>query len=381
MRKDVLKEIGMLVVKVGTSVLADPLRGGLDIRRMEGIVEGICWAWERGIKTILVSSGAIGAGMSKLGVHKRPKSLNKLQALAAVGQGILIGTYMDIFERYGRVAAQILLTRDDFSDRRRYINAKNTMDELLRAGITPIINENDAIAVEEIKFGDNDNLSALVANMVQADLLLILSDVDGLYEADPKKDPDARLISVVREITVDLEWASKGPGSELGSGGMSSKLEAIKRVVLSGGMAAIVNGTLEGVIRRFLEGDEIGTLFFSERRRLAGRKRWIAFGRNPKGSIIVDEGAVEALARGGKSLLPSGVIGVDGCFGIGDLVVIRNPKGEEVARGLVNYSSEEVERIKGHKVGEIESILGYRYRDEVIHRDNLVLTFYKRGGG
>jgi glutamate 5-kinase len=381
MRGEAMRGVKTLVVKVGTAILTDPLGAGLDRRRMEGIVEGICWAWDKGIRTVLVSSGAIGAGMSKLGVRKRPSSLNKLQALAAIGQGILIGSYMEMFESRGRLAAQILLTQDDFTDRRRYINAKNTIDELLMAGITPIINENDAIAVEEIRFGDNDNLSALVANMVKADLLLILSDVDGLYEADPKKDPNANLISIVNEITPELERISKGPGSEVGSGGMSSKVEAVKKVVLSGGMAVIANGKLDGVIRRVLEGEEIGTLFFPKGARLTGRKRWIAFGRNPKGSITVDDGAVEAITRRGKSLLPSGVVRVDGRFGIGDLVIVRDLGGREIARGLVNYSSEEVDRIKGHKVAEIESMLGYKYRNEVIHRDNLVLMARDHGKG
>ena len=376
-----MRGVKTLVVKVGTAILTDPLGVGLDKRRMEEIVEGICWAWDKGIRTVLVSSGAIGAGMSKLGVKKRPSSLNKLQVLAAVGQGILIGSYMEMFESRGRLAAQILLTQDDFTDRRRYINAKNTIDELLMAGITPIVNENDAIAVEEIRFGDNDNLSALVANMVKADLLLILSDVDGLYEADPKRDPNANLISLVNEITPELERISKGPGSEIGSGGMSSKVEAVKKVILSGGMAVIANGKLDGVIRRVLEGEEIGTLFFPKGARLTGRKRWIAFGRNPKGSITVDDGAVEAITRRGKSLLPSGVIRVDGRFGIGDLVLVRDLEGREIARGLVNYSSDEVDRIKGHKVVEIEAILGYKYRNEVIHRDNLVLMARDHGKG
>jgi glutamate 5-kinase len=217
--------------------------------------------------------------------------------------------------------------------------------------------------------------------MVKADHLLILSDVDGLYEADPKKDPNANLISIVNEITPELERISKGPGSEVGSGGMSSKVEAVKKVVLSGGMAVIANGKLDGVIRRVLEGEEIGTLFFPKGARLTGRKRWIAFGRNPKGSITVDDGAVEAITRRGKSLLPSGVVRVDGRFGIGDLVIVRDLGGREIARGLVNYSSEEVDRIKGHKVAEIESMLGYKYRNEVIHRDNLVLMARDHGKG
>ena len=321
----------------------------------------------------MVSSGAIAAGLKELNLPEVPKSIPHRQAAAAIGQSYLIWVYEKFFSQRNQKVAQILLTHDDLSNRRRYLNARNTLFTLLRYRVIPIINENDTVAVEEIQFGDNDNLSALVTNMVEADLLLILSDVDGFYTADPRSDPQTTLLLQVDKITSAIEAMAQPSQSPTGRGGMITKIQAAKKAGVSGAMTIIANGKLPGVILGVLAGEEIGTLFLPQKDRLASRKHWIAYTLKPKGEVVVDDGAREALIRNGKSLLPKGIVEIRGKFAPGDAVTCLDVKEKEFARGIVNYSSEELKAIKGCYSKEIEEILGYKFYDEVIHRDNLVL--------
>ena len=361
-----------IVIKIGSNILADA-KEGLNTRRIYSIAKDIACLTERGFEVVLVSSGAIAAGMKKLGLKERPKDVKLKQASAAIGQSSLMWAYEKSFSDFKKKVAQVLLTRDDFSDRRRYINSKNTITTLLSYGIIPIVNENDTVATDEIKFGDNDNLAALVANLADAERLIILSDVDGLYTEDPKTHPEAKIIEYVEDITPELEAKAKGPGSIVGTGGMYSKLLATKRALSHGIIVHIVNGRKEGLLCSLMAGKHSGTLFRPKEGRLSSRKGWIAYSTRAKGSIAVDDGAVKAIIQGGKSLLPSGIISAEGNFDIGDAVYCLDSKGNRIAKGLTNYSFSEVERIKGKKTSEIEKILGYKYSDEVIHRDNMVL--------
>jgi len=361
-----------LVVKIGSNIIT--AKGGLDEQRIKAIAVDISHLFEAGHEVAVVSSGAIAAGMGKLGFRKKPVEIKMKQAIAAVGQSSLMWAYEKVFAENGIKVAQVLLTRDVFSDRARYINSKNTLITLLGLKIVPIINENDTVAIDEIRFGDNDQLAALVASLIEADRLFILSDVDGLYEADPKERPGARLISVIEEITPELEKMAGGSGSLVGTGGMYSKLLAAKKAVSSGIIVNIINGKRPGLIGEILAGRPHGTEFRPKKERLSARKGWIAYGVKAKGRLIIDDGAKEALMHKGRSLLPSGIIAVEGDFKNGDPVYCVTAKGERIAKGISNYSSEEVEKIKGRKTSEIETVLGYRYSDEVIHRDNLVLV-------
>ncbi len=361
-----------VVVKVGTSSIVRENDMGLDEEKLDGIVDDLASVKSSGRDVILVTSGAIGAGSGKLGLRSRPRDIPTQQAAAAVGQSLLMNAYERSFARHGITVGQMLLTRDDFSDRRRYTNISNTLIALLRYGVVPIINENDTVAVEEIKVGDNDMLSAFTTLLARADLLVILSDIDGLYTADPKKEPDAKLVDVVEGITDELRAFAGGKGGELGTGGMDTKLAAAEVVTGSGEMMIIANSSIRMPVTRILKGERIGTLFLP-RKRLSGRKRWIAYSPRMKGAVWVDRGAYEALVKRGASLLASGIIGVEGRFEFGDTIRCLDEEGREFARGLTNYSSGEIRKIMGHRTSEIESILGYRYYDEVIHRDNLVI--------
>lgn len=368
-----LASVRRLVVKVGTSTLTEP-GGGFNFPRMERLAAELCEAADEGREVALVTSGAIGAGMGRLGLKRRPKTIPEKQGVAAIGQGLLMHTYHTLFERHGRVVAQLLLTRDDLTNRKRHLNSRNTFFSLWRMGAIPIVNENDTVAVEEIQFGNNDTLAALVAALVAADLLIVLSDVEGVYVRDPRRDPQAPMLSVVKRIDEDLEEAAGGPGSAYGTGGMWTKLQAA-RIATSAGIATVIaSGGRDGVIGSILRGEEVGTLFVPREERMGGRKRWIAFYQSPRGRIQVDDGAVRALVEHGKSLLPSGVRAVEGEFDEGDVVCVVDLRGNEVARGVVNYSHRDVGRIKGCSSKEIEERLGYKYYDEVIHRDNLVLS-------
>jgi len=360
------------VVKVGSGVLSQG-SFALETRTIRSLAAQIHACRQAGRQAALVSSGAIVAGVGRLGLTGRPRSIPLKQAAAAIGQGALIRTYEEAFAAHGVKVAQVLLTGEDLRDRTRYLNARNTLFTLLDLGVLPIINENDTVAVEEIKFGDNDRLSALVAALMDADLLVILTDTDGLFTADPRRSPKARLIPVVTgEEAKGAYWAG-APASATGVGGMASKVEAGRLAAASGIPTLVANGLLSDTLTRLLDGEPLGTLFLPDAEGLQGRKRWLALASRPKGAILVDEGAKRALVERGKSLLPSGVKGTLKPFGVGDVVSLVGPDKAEFARGLTNYTAEEVERIKGIKTGEIERALGYRHSDEVIHRDNLVV--------
>ncbi|MCL4476817.1 MAG: glutamate 5-kinase [Nitrospirae bacterium] len=361
-----------LVIKIGSNILTSD-NNGLDLQRIQSITDDISAVKDAGHEVVIVSSGAVAAGMKKLELKEKPKDIILKQAAAAVGQSSLMWAYEKCFGAHGNKVAQILLTRDDFADRKRYINSRNTLITLLSYEVIPIINENDTVATDEIRFGDNDNLASLVAGLIDAERFIILSDVDGLFNDDPRENPKAKLIEVVEKITPDLEKRAGGSGSAVGTGGMFSKLLAAKRAVHHGITVNIINGRTKGVISSLLSGTHHGTEFRPQETRLSSKKGWIAYACRTKGSITVDEGAARALLHGGKSLLPSGIVSLSGSFEAGDAVYCLDPGGRRIAKGLTNYSSAEIEEIKGKKTSEIEGILGYQYSDEVIHRDNLVL--------
>lgn len=357
-----------IVVKVGSSLLTEKSR--LNLKRMEEIVDQLASLQKENKEIILVTSGAIAGGMGRLGL-KKLTTMPQKQAAAAIGQNLLMGIYERLFKKRGCLVAQVLLTSEDIQNRERYLNARNTLLTLLNYKAIPIVNENDTVAVDEIRFGDNDTLSALVASKVEADLLIILTDTGGLYTTDPKRR-GARFIEEVSEITPQLEKMASGSGTLRGTGGMVTKLRAAKIARSSGVAMLIADGRIRNVIKRLLAGERLGT-FFLPKERLRSRKRWIAFGLPLSGKIKIDEGAKEAISKRNKSLLPSGIIEVKGRFSVGDGVSIIDEGDREFARGIVSYSSSEVDRIKGKKTQEIEKILGYKDYDEVIHRDNLVL--------
>ncbi len=361
-----------VVVKVGTSSLVSET-GSLNRAKMSTLVSQLASAKQQGMDVVLVTSGAIRAGMERLGIPRRPRNIPDQQASAAVGQSLLMKTYTELFSEHGVITAQVLVTRDDFHDRIRYLNARNTMHTLFRFGCMPIVNENDTVATEEIRFEENDTLSALVAACVDADLLLNLSDVDGLYNGDPRTNPDCRLIEEVAELTPEIESLAGGAGSDAGSGGMRSKIEAAKIAVNSGVRMVIARASRPDVIPDVLSGRCVGTRFLSSETGLNHRKRWIAFASRVKGTITVNEGASKMLLDRGKSLLAAGITGCQGSFSVGDLVAIADENDQPIARGLTNYGSAEIKLIQGKRSTDIEKILGYKDFDEVIHRDNLVL--------
>ena len=362
-----------VVIKVGTSTLTHA-SGEMNHGRMQHLVEDINGIVQRGVESVLVSSGAVGAGVGRLKLKDKPKTIPEKQAAAAVGQGILIHAYERLFEKFNLVVAQVLLTRADIASRIRYLNARNTLTTLLKYGVVPVVNENDTVAVEEIQVGDNDRLSALVACLVDSDLLVILTDTEGVYTRDPRMFSDAQLISVYSDSGNEPEFCAGGAGSRFGTGGMNTKLEAARIVTNSGIPMVVANGSRDGVLQSILSGDEIGTLFMPSQHRLHTKKRWIGFGSSPAGKIHVDEGAARAIVTAGKSLLPSGVTRTEGSFAVGHVVSVIEPEMREIARGIVNYTAGEVELIKGKHSDEIEEVLGYRACPEVIHRDNLTVT-------
>jgi glutamate 5-kinase len=368
-----LKDCRRIVVKVGSSVLAGPTGAGLHEDSIRSLANQISALRREGRQIILVSSGAVSAGLQALGLKRSPKSMPHKQAAAAVGQTRLIQAYQGWFQEEGITVGQILLTHDDVHHRTRFLNARNTIFALLDRGVLPIVNENDTVSVEEIRFGDNDTLSSLIATMVEADLLIILTDVDGLYSSNPRKDSEARLIDEVGRVNREIESMAQEGKSEFGAGGMVTKVRAVKAVSEAGIPAVVTKGRGNDVLVSVVRGEPAGTFFRPEKAPLSGRKSWIAFARRPQGKIIVDEGAQTALAEKGKSLLPSGVVSVEGKFAFGDSTACCAPGGQEFARGLVNYGSADLERIKGRKTADIRSILGFKEYDEVIHRDNLVL--------
>jgi len=367
------KDFKRIVIKIGTSLLASPA-GELTLINLNNIVKELAYYSSHQEKEIIiVSSGAIGAGMSRLGLKKRPRAIPAKQACAAVGQSYLIQMYEQLFGRYRQTVAQILLTHQELSNRNSYINIYNTLLSLLKYKAIPIINENDSVATEEIKFGDNDVLSALVAHLIEADLLIILTNVDGLYRGDYKDHAKRELISEVSEITEEIYESAGGACYEMTTGGMFAKIKAAKITTDSGIPTIIANGKEPKTIDYILRGKEVGTIFLPKEDKLSARKRWIVFNLVSKGKIIVDEGAKKAILENGKSLLPSGIIEVEGKFDLGEAVVLADRQGQELAKGLVNYSVNELLKIKGRQSGEIEEVLGYKSSDEIIHRDNLAL--------
>ena len=368
-----LKDVKRIVIKVGSSTITYG-NGKRNFSRIDRLAREIADLANQGKEIILVSSGAVAVGVDRLGLAAKPKTIPGKQAAAAVGQGVLMHTYEKIFAEYGQIVAQVLLTRMDSVDRHRYTNSRNTFLALLEHKVIPIVNENDVVAIDELKIGDNDNLSALVAGIVDADLLIILSDIDGLYTANPQNDPNAQLVPEVTDITPEIEASAGDAGSKVGTGGMFTKIQAAKMATSSGINMVIASGEEKDAISRILEGEEIGTLFVSRENRLQFRKRWLAFGARIAGKIVVDDGCAKAVRKaGGCSILPAGITDVEGEFEAGNTISVVNKNGHELARGLANYSSEELDMIKGAKTSEIENILGHKHFDEVIHRDDLVI--------
>ncbi|MEK6550964.1 MAG: glutamate 5-kinase [Pseudomonadota bacterium] len=360
-----------VVVKIGSSLLTDDGRG-LNRQALDGWVDELSALVGRGLKLLLVTSGAVASGMQRLGVKQRPHALHELQAMAAVGQMGLVQAYESSFQRHGLHTAQVLLTHEDFVDRERYLNVRSTFRTLLDFGVVPVINENDTVATDEIRFGDNDTLAALVANLVEADVLIILTDQEGLYETDPRTAIGAVLVPEGNAGDARL-LAMAGDAGTLGRGGMRSKLMAAEKAARSGAITVIAPGRRERVVTRVLAGESIGTCLSPAQGRVAARKQWLAGQLRVSGRLTLDAGAVRVLREGGKSLLPVGVKAVEGSFPRGELVSCHDPEGREVARGLVNYSAEETRRILGQPSERIETLLGYVDGPELIHRDNMVV--------
>ena len=372
LRRKYVRPAKRVVVKIGSRILSS--ERGLHARRIGRLVRELAGLNDQGKKLVIVSSGAIASGMSRLGLTKRPTDLPQEQALAAVGQIRLMALYENSFAGYQKQVAQVLLTHEDLANRKRYLNAKHTLKTLLDWNIIPIVNENDTVAVDEMKFGDNDQLSALVATLMEMDLLVILSDVDGLFDRDPRANEDARLVPVVTDLAAAKKAAQDTRPSDLGRGGMFSKLCAAEQASHAGIPTIIANGRERDVLSGLFDGTrESGTLVLPEENRLTSRKHWILYNLTPSGEVIVDNGACAAVTVKGKSLLPSGVREIRGSFGAGDCVRCVDDTGREFARGLVNYSAQELRKIKGSHSGKIEAILGYKAYDEIIHRDDLVV--------
>lgn len=371
-RQEVLALAHTIVVKVGTNVLTHD-DGTLNLERLAQLAEEVARILAQGRRLVLVSSGAIGAGVGLLRLGKRPSDLRRLQAAAAVGQSALMNAYAEQFERYARKVAQILLTASDFNDRQRYLNVRNTLNTLFEWGVVPIINENDVVSVAELRFGDNDQLAAMVTNLLQAPLLILLTTVDGLCSADPRVDPTARLLPTVEEITPEIAGLAGHTRSSLGSGGMTSKLRAARLVTQAGEAVIMANGSVPGILGQIFAGQTVGTLFLPHGGTLPARKRWIGLTVQIRGRIIVDDGAKRAVTVGGKSLLPIGLRRVDGDFAAGDVVALVDLAGLEFARGLSNYDGDTARRVAGRKTDEVLELLGPDAYEEVIHRDNLTV--------
>ena len=371
--REALKKAKRIVVKVGTSTITYA-NGKRNFSQIDRLARELSDLQNQGKEMILVSSGAVAVGVDRLGLPAKPATIPGKQACAAVGQGVLMHTYEKLFADYGQIVAQVLITRTEAIDRHRYTNCRNTFMTLLQQGVIPIVNENDVVALDELKIGDNDNMSALVAGIVDADLVIILSDIDGLYTANPATHPEATLVHTVQEITPEVEASAGGVGSSRGTGGMATKIQAAKAATNSGIQLVIASGTEKNAIPRILQGEEIGTLFVSRENRLQFRKRWLAFGAKIQGSIVVDDGCAKAIRKaGGCSILPAGIYQVVGDFQSGSTVSVIDKEGHELARGLVHYTAAELEKIKGCKSADIEGILGHKNFDEVIPRDDLVI--------
>ncbi|HXV78667.1 MAG TPA: glutamate 5-kinase [Candidatus Binatia bacterium] len=371
-KKPILRRARRIVVKIGSQILSS--QTGIEEGRLKELVRDLAELHSQKKDIIVVSSGAVAAGMTRLGVKQRPKTIPQKQALAAVGQIKLMALYEGYFSRFEKNVAQVLLTHEDLANRQRYLNAKHTFQMLLESSIVPIVNENDTVAVEEMKFGDNDHLSALVATLLEADLLLILSDVQGVCDRDPRHYPDAERISLITDIKAVARKIIGESHSPFGTGGIATKLDAAEKASAAGIPTIIASGLKAGALADVFDPTEdIGTLIIPDANRLTGRKHWIAYNLKPAGAIVVDQGAHDAVVERGKSLLPSGLKEIRGSFGVGECVRCLDPQGREFARGLVNYNAQELNQIKGLHTSKIDQVLGYRAYDEIIHRDDLAI--------
>ncbi len=360
-----------IVVKVGSSTVTDST-GKLDHHNIEMLVEQVAAECALGVECVLVSSGAIAAGVERLGFKERPADIARMQAAAAVGQGLLIHEYNALFRRHNIHVAQVLLTQFDMAHRELYLNARRALSELLLMGAVPIVNENDTTAVEEIKFGDNDTIAALVAVLVEAEILVILSDTDGFFTGDPRLG-ETKQLTRIENITPEVEAMATGNGTEFGSGGMVTKIHAAKIAGAAKIGVYIADGRDNNVLRKILDGGQIGTYFAPKKERVPGRKLWIGFGRTIKGRVTVDAGAAQAIVGSGKSLLPAGITGCEGDFSIGDTIEVAGPDGRAIARGSSNYAAVELVTVKGKRSRQIADVLGDDFSEEVIHRDFMVL--------
>jgi glutamate 5-kinase len=373
MSRDKLITAQRWVIKIGSALLTDDGRG-LNREGMAAWVDQIAALRKGGKDVVLVSSGAVAEGMTRLGLKKRPESIHELQAAAAVGQMGLVQAYESNFTRHQLSTAQILLTHDDLSDRKRYLNARSTLRTLLQLGVVPVVNENDTVVTDEIRFGDNDTLAALVANLIEADALIILTDQKGMYDKDPRVNADAQLLDEVCANDERLEAMASGSAGALGRGGMLTKVRAARLAARSGALTVVVGGRENDVITRVIQGEMLGTLLTPEQEPWAARKRWLAGHLQTRGTLVLDAGAVRVLREAGKSLLPVGVKAVSGDFVRGEMVVCVDETGQEIARGLINYDIEASRKIIGHSSDEIGNLLGYSEEAELIHRDNLVIS-------
>lgn len=371
-RQTLFDKAKRVVVKVGSAILTD--ENGMNHHVVQSLVKEIAFLHNTGREVILVSSGAVAAGRKKISLKEKVElGIKEKQALAAIGQSILMHTYDEAFAKHDKKIAQILLTHSDLSRRDRYLNVRNTILTLFRFGVIPIINENDTVSVKELRFGDNDTLAALVANLIEADMFICLTDVVGLYNGNPQTDPQAKPIYTVAEVTPEVEAMAGNVKSALGTGGMQSKIRAAKMVAAGGGSSFIGPGREQNILQQLFGGEKVGTFFLPGKTRLKSRKHWIAFVLKPKGQLIIDDGACQAICRKGKSLLPSGILEVKGDFGTGDSVQCLDRMNNLVAVGLINYTSADIGQIKGLRSDEIEKTLGFKDSDEVMHRDNLVI--------
>jgi glutamate 5-kinase len=371
-RKQFYDKARRVVVKVGSGLLTT--ENGLNTKAISAISRQISRLIDNGREVVLVSSGAMASGVRKIGLMRRPEALPKRQAVSAVGQAGLIRAYEKAFGRHGKKVAQILLTGDGLTNRVRYLNARNTLYTLLDWQVVPIINENDTVSVEEIKFGDNDNLAAVITLLMNADILVNLTNIDGLYTADPRSNPDGERIPTIASVNRKIEALASGVPGALNFGGMLSKVLAAKKVTAAGVPMVIANGHTPNVLFKLFDGADLGTFFSPQKHKLASRKCWIGYTLKPKGAVRVDDGAAAAVLRNGKSLLPTGITGVEGDFSVGAPVAVKNSRDAVLAVGLANYSAADILKIMGLKTGQVKNRLGYKPYDEVIHRDNLVVT-------
>ncbi len=377
-RKNLFDGVRRSVVKVGSGVLTHD--EGLNIKVIKRLAREVSMLMDRGQQVILVSSGAIASGVKKMGLAERPSDIPYKQAMAAIGQPRLMLTYERSFAHHQKKVAQILLTRDDLCNRRRYLNARNTINVLLDWKIVPTINENDTVVVDELKFGDNDNLSAMITHLMDAHILINLTDIDGFYNKDPGIHKDASLIPLVLKIDRAMEKAALDIPGAFGMGGMWSKIQTAKKVTTSGIPMVIASGLKANTLTRLFEGQDVGTLFLPQKEKMDSRKCWIAFTLKSKGMIRVDKGAAKAIRKQGRSLLPIGIVDVEGDFSVGSAVSCIDPDGVSFARGLVNYGASDIRKLMGLKTHQIQKRLGYKHYDEVIHRNNLVITVDDKEG-